>query len=229
MMKESKASGLHLAVIPDGNRRWAMQHKLRPWQGHQKATENLREILEWCRKDPRISVLTVWGFSTENWRRDPEMVNKLMQMFEEYLTEQREYLLSGHIRLLHSGRSDRFSPSLRKKLASLIEETKTFDAFTLNFALDYGGQDELLRAVQKIKSPEAVTDAIIRSHLDHPGLQDIDCIIRTAGEMRTSNFFLWQSTYAEWVFVKQYFPDFTIDRLKEAIDEFFGRKRRFGA
>ncbi len=225
----SPKSGLHIAIIPDGNRRWAKAHKLRPWEGHRRATENLRKILEWCRKDPRISVLTVWGFSTENWRRDPEMVQKLMQMFEEYLLKERDYLQKNRIRLLHSGRSDRFSPSLRKLLAKMNEESKNHRDFCVHLALDYGGKDEILRAVKKIKDPSAVTDESLRLGLDNPALPDIDCIIRTAGEMRTSNFFLWQSTYAEWVFVKEYFPDCDVARFQKAFDEFLGRKRHFGA
>ena len=219
---------LHLAIIPDGNRRWAKKHALNPWEGHRKATENLQEILDYSRKNPEISVLTVWGFSTENWRRDPKMIDNLMKMLEEYLLNQREYLHRYHIRVFHSGRTDHFSPSLGTLLEEIIEETKTYTDFSLNLALDYGGKDEILRAIHRMNDSSAATEESLRALLDNPELPDIDCIIRTAGEMRTSNFFLWQSTYAEWIFAKKYFPDFTVSDFKEAIEEFRKRTRRFG-
>jgi len=220
---------LHVALIPDGNRRWAKNHKLRPWEGHRKATENLRAIFDWCRKDPRISVLTVWGFSTENWRRDPKIVKKLMKMLEEYLEKEREYIRRHSVRLVHSGRADRFPLSLKALLRDMAEESKESSGLCLHLALDYGGKDELLRAMRKIPDTASVTDETFRQCLDHPELPDIDCIIRTAGEMRTSNFFLWQSTYAEWIFSGKLFPDFTAGDFQKAFEEFLGRKRHFGA
>ncbi|MFH0769929.1 MAG: polyprenyl diphosphate synthase [Candidatus Peregrinibacteria bacterium] len=224
---------LHIAIIPDGNRRWAKAHALHPWEGHRKATKNLQEILEYCRTDPAIGVLTVWGFSTENWKRDPETVKRLMEMLEEYLRDQRAYLHKEHIRLFHSGRRDHFSPTLRSLMEELLEETKTYSDFSLHLAVDYGGKDEIIRAWEKaqsskLKAQSPQSSDPIRPLLDNPDLPDIDCIIRTAGEMRTSNFFLWQSTYAEWIFVKKYFPDFTVSDFKEALKEFRERTRRFG-
>jgi len=219
--------GIHLAIIPDGNRRWAKSHNLSLWKGHEKAAENLREIKDWCRNNPRVSVLTVWGFSTENWKRDPAFVEKLMTMLEKYLSDERDWFKENNTRLLHSGRTDRLSPSLKKLIEEITEETKDFDAFTLHMALDYGGKDEIVRAVNRLGNKNTTEDSI-RSYLDHPELPDIDCIIRTSGERRTSNFFLWQSTYAEWIFVDKHFPDFNTKDLETALKEYEMRTKRFG-
>jgi undecaprenyl diphosphate synthase len=225
-MPESK--NLHLAIIPDGNRRWAKkQGLLNVWKGHEKAIENFRTLTDWCRKDPRVSILTVWCFSTENWKRDAKEVSELMRMLETYLREEGTDLKKNHTRFVHSGRRDRIPPSLKK----LIEETEALTAdekdFTLHLAVDYGGKDEVTRAVQKIDS-EKVTEDAIRAHLDHPELADIDIIVRSSGEQRTSNFFLWQSAYAEWVFSPKYFPDIGVEDIDAAINECMNRKRRFG-
>lgn len=224
-MKQPNA--LHVAIIPDGNRRWARARTWHPWQGHEKAVENFRSITDWCQADPRIAVLTVWCFSTENWKRDPQEVAKLMTLLENYIEKERPTLQKKGIRLLHSGRKDRIPPSLAKLIRAVEEETKHFSDFTLHLAVDYGGRDEILRALSKAKKPVS-SEEELRALLDHPELQDIDLIIRTSGEQRTSNFFLWQSTYAEWVFLEKHFPDFTTADLKEAVDGFAKRSRRFG-
>ncbi len=233
---------LHLAIIPDGNRRWARQQGLLPWQGHQRSAENFDAILQWCASDPRISVLTFWAFSTENWKRDASEVKKLMELLERYLRKERLRLKEKGIHLVHSGRKDRLSPSIATLLQEIEEETKSDPLFTFHIALDYGGKDEVVRAIQKLQThqPErvyppavegslpAVSDDDIRKHLDHPELPDIDLIIRTSGEQRTSNFFLWQSAYAEWVFLEKHFPDLTTEDIDEALKEYAKRKRRFG-
>lgn len=225
-MKEPNA--LHIAIIPDGNRRWARARAWHPWQGHERAVLNFRSITDWCQADPRIAVLTVWCFSTENWKRDPQEVNKLMTLLESYIKKERPTLQEKRIRLLHSGRKDRIPPSLEKLIRAVEEETKHFSDFTLHLAVDYGGKDEILRALSKAKKPVS-SEEELRSLLDHPELPDFDLIIRTSGEQRTSNFFLWQSTYAEWVFLDKLFPDFTTDDLKETVDGFAKRSRRFGS
>jgi undecaprenyl diphosphate synthase len=220
---------LHVAIIPDGNRRWAKKRALQPWKGHEQAVDNFRGLTEWCRKDPRVGVLTVWCFSTENWKRDPDEVAKLMTMLENYLKKERKGFLDEKTRFVHSGRKDRIPASLASVIAEVEEETKNQTDFTLHLAVDYGGQDELLRAIRKLKHPEHATEDMLREQFDHPDLPDIDLIVRTSGEQRTSNFFLWQSTYAEWCFVDKYFPDFTKDDLAGAVDDFAKRKRRFGS
>lgn len=229
----SSPSGLHIGIIPDGNRRWAKARAWHPWQGHEKAIENFRTITDWCQADPRIAVLTVWCFSTENWKRDPKEVAKLMTIFENYLQKERPTFQQKQIRLLHSGRKDRIPASLANLLQTIEEETKHFSEFTLHLAVDYGGKDEILRAIDKFKSYQLTATSSqpadpIHEHLDHPELPDIDLIIRTSGEQRTSNFFLWQSAYAEWIFLDKLFPDFSTDDLKSAVDGFAKRSRRFG-
>jgi undecaprenyl diphosphate synthase len=222
-------AALHVAIIPDGNRRWARARMFQPWKGHEHAVENFRTLTEWCRNDPRIAVMTVWCFSTENWRRDPEEIRKLMTMLEDYLKKEREGFREKRIRFCHSGRTDRIPPSLATLMQNIAEETKDIDGLTLHLALDYGGKDELLRAMKKLNDPASVTDESFRTLLDHPEIPDIDLIIRTSGESRTSNFFLWQSTYAEWFFIEKHFPDFTKEDLAAVVDKFSARGRRFGA
>lgn len=239
----SPASSIHLAIIPDGNRRWARAQALHPWRGHERAIENFRSITEWCRNDPRISILTVWCFSTENWNRDPEEVRKLMVMLEEYLQKEKKGFLDQKTRFLHSGRRDRIPSSLAALLAEAEQETKGQTEFTLHLAVDYGGKDEIIRAANRIDSPprnlspiggkekgrKHMTEESFRYYLDHPELPDIDMILRASGEQRTSNFFLWQTAYAEWVFTEKLFPELTVNDVELAMKEWERRKRRFGA
>lgn len=217
---------LHIAIIPDGNRRWAKKRSLHPWDGHKQAIEHFRELTEWCRNDPRIDTLTVWCFSTENWKRDAKEIATLMKMLEDYLAKERAGFASENTKFVHSGRTDRIPPSLATLIAEVEEETKDNNGFTLHLAVDYGGIDEITRAVQKLKGE--VTAETIRQHVDHPELSDIDLIIRTSGECRTSNFFLWQAAYAEWEFLDKFFPDFTVEDLTRCVDSFASRTRRFG-
>lgn len=225
------ADRLHLALIPDGNRRWAKTKGLLPWNGHERAIENFRAILEWCRKHPRIGILTIWCFSTENWKRSPEEVSALMRLYEEYLKKERAKFQEERTRFLHSGRRDRLPKSLARLLGELEEETKDYTDFTLHLAIDYGGKDEILRAVNKFIHAKEATEAheaTFLQYFDHPELPDIDIILRTSGEQRTSNFFLWQTVYSEWIFTEKLFPELTVDDLAAALAEFDRRKRRFG-
>ncbi|MFA6522779.1 MAG: polyprenyl diphosphate synthase [Candidatus Peribacteraceae bacterium] len=219
---------LHIAIIPDGNRRWARAKGLLAWNGHQKAIENFKDLTECCYDDPRIGTLTVWCFSTENWKRDPQEIGKLMNMLEEYLQKERKGFAEKQTRFLHSGRTDRLPPSLVTLMRDVMEETKNFNRFTLHLAVDYGGKDEIIRALRKAKNPSSLSEESFRSLFDQPSLPDIDLVIRTSGEMRTSNFFLWQTAYAEWEFVDKFFPDFTAKDLMNAVDAFEKRTRRFG-
>jgi undecaprenyl diphosphate synthase len=224
----SAEHALHIAIIPDGNRRWAKEHRFQPWEGHRKATGVLKNILDWAIAHPEIGALSVFGFSTENWKRDPELVQKLMGMLEQYLHEQRASLMERGVRLLHSGRRDRITPSLAALLADMEKDSQGNRTFTVNLALDYGGRDEIIRAIKRMKDVQSIDEEGFRSFLDHPGLPDIDCLIRTAGEKRISNFFLWQSAYAELIFLDKYFPDLTVQDMEEALAEYRKRTRRFG-
>ncbi len=222
-------SPLHIAIIPDGNRRWAKQRTLFPWKGHERAVENFRTLTEWCQDDPRVQTLTVWCFSTENWKRDPDEVAHLMTLLEDYLRRERQVFLQNKTRFVHSGRLDRIPSSLANLIRDITEETKDQTELTLHLAVDYGGKDELIRAIHKLPDPSTATEESIHIQLDHPELTDIDLIIRTSGEQRTSNFFLWQSAYAEWLFIDKFFPDFTTEDLAHAVDDFSKRTRRFGS
>lgn len=231
----SNTTGLHVAIIPDGNRRWARANKLKHvWLGHKQAVVNFGTLTDWCLQDPRIATLTIWCFSTENWKRDPAEVAELMNLLETYLESERNNLLQKNIRFVHSGRRDRIPGSLVKLIEAVEQETSMNTAFTLHLAVDYGGKDEIIRATNKFitskKDAEQslLTEENLRDFLDQPELPDIDLILRTSGEQRTSNFFLWQSTYAEWVFTPKYFPDITTKDLDEALTNFVQRSRRFG-
>lgn len=229
---------LHLAIIPDGNRRWAKEHMLEAvWKGHEVAIENFRTLTDWCRKNPRIAILTVWCFSTENWKRDEKEVSMLMTMLEDYLRKEGEDLVRKNTRFLHSGRRDRIPKTLVKLIEETEEKTKDCTAFTLHLAVDYGGKDEILRTVNdliaqssELKASTAVpiTEEHLRASLDQPSLPDIDLILRSSGEHRTSNFFLFQSAYSEWIFSPKYFPDIGTGDLEDAVKEYDRRKRRFG-
>lgn len=223
-----KVDPLHLAIIPDGNRRWARSRMLLPWKGHEHAVENFRALSDFCRAHPRIAILSLWCFSTENWKRDTEEVNKLMDIYTSYLRHEWRSMQRDGVRLLHSGRTERLPSTLQEILAQAIDGTKDGTNFTLHLAIDYGGRDEVVRALSRMPKSEAVTEESIRGHLDHPELQDIDIILRTSGEQRTSNFFLWQSTYAEWFFVSKHFPELSPADLEMVIDDFLKRQRRFG-
>ena len=218
---------LHVAIIPDGNRRLAKAKGLHPSDGHKEAIEHFRSLTEWCRKDPHVSALTVWCFSTENWKRDKKEVEMLMSMLEEYLKRERKGFLDEKTRFVHSGRKDRIPKSLAKLIADVEEETKDQKEFTLHLAVDYGGMDEVARAAGKIQGN--VTPESIRENVDHPELPDIDLVIRTSGETRTSNFFLWQAAFAECDFLDCYFPDFGIKELSASVEKFAKRSRRFGS
>ncbi len=225
----SPKSSLHIAIIPDGNRRWARAQMLRPWKGHEKAVDNFRTLIDWCRESGRVKILTVWCFSTENWKRDPEEIAKLMKMLEDFLIRERQDFIKHKTRFVHSGRKDRIPPSLASIIREVEEETTDMPDFVLNLAVDYGGKNEIIRAIHTLRNTADITEESLREHLDHPDLPDIDLIVRTSGEQRTSNFFLWQSAYAEWMFTPKYFPDFSAKDLENAVNEFEGRKRRFGS
>ncbi len=219
---------LHLAIICDGNRRWAKAKGLMPWDGHRIAIENFRSSIDWCRDHPRIGTLTLWAFSTENWDRDPKEVAELMRLFEKFMTEEIDRIEEKKTRFLHQGRKDRVPASLAKLFVDAEERTKHFTEFTLQLAIDHGGKDEIVRAVNRIPKGAEVTAEAIRAHLDNADVPDIDFIIRTSGEQRTSGYQLWRAAYAEWYFPTYHFPDLNPEKLQEALDDFDSRQRRFG-
>ena len=220
---------IHLAIIPDGNRRWAKERGLLPWKGHEKAVDVLKKVSEWCLEDQRIGILTMWLFSTENWKRDPQEVAKLMTMLKDFIEKERKNWHKKQIRFVHSGRTDRIPADLAALITEVEAETYEYDRFTLHMALDYGGKDEIIRSANRvIASGAELTEESLREHVDCPELPDIDLIVRTSGEHRVSNFFLWQGAYSEWMFLPKFLPDLTTADIEDALEEFNDRTRRFG-
>lgn len=225
----SAAEKIHLAIIPDGNRRWAKSHSLLPWKGHEQSAKNFSQIVRWATKRGDVSVLTIWCLSTENWKRDPREIDELLKLLHNYLLDERADLIKNKIHLVRSGRSDRIPQNMLQLIDEIDAQTKTEPVMTLHLALDYGGKDEIVRAIHKLENPAQATEETLATLLDHPELPPIDLIVRTSGEQRTSNFFLWQSAYAEWKFFEKHFPEVTEQDLNEALEDFRARARRFGA
>jgi len=223
----------HVAIIPDGNRRWAKERNLPTLKGHEAGFLRFKDIIQ-TSYDLGIEVLTIWGFSTENWNRSTEEVNYLMKIFEQTIDQNLETALENQARIIHLGRKDRFSKTLGKKISNAEEQTKNFTKHYFCIALDYGGRDELMRAIQKTYEsgvrPENLSAEIFEKYLDTAPLPypNPDLIIRTSGEERLSGFMPWQGVYSELVFVKEYFPDFSANKFKECLELYQKRKRRFG-
>lgn len=223
----------HIALIPDGNRRWADAHHLPAFEGHRRGSEVSQMIVRraW---DIGIKIMSLWGFSTENWSRSDSEVHLLMTLFSDLLDKHLAEALERKTRILHIGRKDRFSKHLRDKISSVVEQTAHFSEHYLVVGLDYGGKDEIVRAVREISKSQLTGDAltaeIVERYLDTKDLPQSspDLVIRTGGEQRTSGFMPWQTDYSEWLFVDKLFPDFTQEDLNGCIEDYQQRKRRFG-
>ncbi|MBX4196338.1 di-trans,poly-cis-decaprenylcistransferase [Candidatus Pacearchaeota archaeon] len=224
-------SPIHVAIIPDGNRRWAQQRGLGALIGHSNGakTEHLRSLLDEA-KVLGVKYMTLWGFSTENWKRDRKEIDKIFQLIAEVIDSLMTEAHAQGICCKHIGRKDRIPEFLLKKLEILEEETSSYDGFHVLVAVDYGGKDEIVRASAKIaaKHPPTLNEETFSSYLDTAGIPDPDLIIRTGGDRRMSGFMSYQSAYAEWYFTETFFPDFGPQQLREAIEEFNHRQRRFG-
>lgn len=221
----------HIAIIMDGNGRWARERGLPRLAGHRAGTENLRRVIEAC-AEFGIEYLTIYAFSTENWGRPEPEVSGLMQIFEDVFDRELAELHRQGARLLHIGRLEGIKESLRRKVIDAIELTKDNDRVTLCVAFNYGGRDEIIHAIQEIVAegykPEQIDAELVSRHLYTADVPDPDLVIRTSGEQRISNFLLWQAAYAEWVFPMIYWPDFGRQELLDAIHEYAQRERRFG-
>lgn len=221
----------HIGIIMDGNGRWAISRGLPRLAGHRAGTENLRRIIRAC-VEFGIKYLTIYAFSTENWGRPTEEVKGLLNIFEDVLKKELKELNKEGVRLRHIGRLDRLQPSFRKKVLNAIEITKNNDRLILNIAFNYGGRDEIVCAIQKMiedgVKPQEVTDELVAKYLFTAGVPDPDLIIRTSGEMRVSNFLIWQGAYSEWYFPATYWPDFDKEELRKALIEYSSRDRRYG-
>lgn len=221
----------HVGIIMDGNGRWALARGLPRLAGHRAGTENLRRVIEAC-IDIGIKYLTIYAFSTENWGRPTEEVQGLMRIFENVIDSELQELSDMGVRLRHIGRLDRLSPHFQKKVKQAVAFTSQNDRLVLNIAFNYGGRDEIVHAIQQMirdgVKPEDVTDEMVSQYLYTAGVPDPDLIIRTSGELRVSNFLIWQGAYSEWYFSSTYWPDFNRDELIRALEEYSHRDRRYG-
>lgn len=221
----------HVAIIMDGNGRWASARGLPRLAGHRAGTENLRTIIE-ATVEFGIQYLTIYAFSTENWKRPEEEVKGLMRIFRNMLDRELANLHENGVQLRHLGRLDRIDPDLQKRVQDAIELTKDNTRLILNVAFNYGGRDEILHAVREILkddlAPAEIDAATFSQYLYTADSPDPDLIIRTSGEFRCSNFLLWQGAYSEWYFTPTYWPDFDREELLKALIDYDQRDRRFG-
>ncbi|MCK6539297.1 MAG: isoprenyl transferase [Anaerolineales bacterium] len=221
----------HVAIIMDGNGRWALSRGLPRLAGHKAGTENLRRVIR-STVEFGVKYLTIYAFSTENWGRPMEEVRGLMSILEDVIDRELDELNKEGVQLRHIGRLERLAPKLQEKVLDAIELTKNNDRLVLNVAFNYGGRDEIVHAIQKmIKdgiAAEDVTDDLVSRYLYTAGVPDPDLIIRTSGELRVSNFLIWQAAYSEWYVTPTYWPDFDKEEYRRALEAFARRDRRFG-
>lgn len=226
----------HIAIIMDGNRRWARERGLDVIFGHRKmAREGIRAIIQ-SAIDLGVGYLTLWAFSTENWNRDPQEIRNLMALFRELFSSEAGELHKLGVRIKTIGDLSRFDEDIQHNVSEWVKNTQENSTITVVFALNYGGRDEILRAVEKITqdigkgviSEKNLSQETLSDYMDTADIPDPDLIIRPGGEQRLSGFLLWQSNYAELYFTPVLMPDFGKEELREAIEEFNRRKRRFG-
>ncbi len=225
----------HIAIIMDGNGRWAKKKLLNRISGHMKGVDAVREVVTTCR-ELGIKILTLYAFSIENWRRPKEEVKALMGLLNDYLLKERGKMIKNNIRLSAIGRLEDLPPAVHATLQETMNITKHCDGMTLNLALSYGGRSEILHAVQRVLSdfqkktikPEEIDQERFSQYLWTWGLPDPDLLIRTSGEFRISNFLLWQIAYTELYVTETLWPDFNREELLKAIADYQSRERRFG-
>lgn len=221
----------HLAVIMDGNGRWAKARGLPRLAGHRAGVENLRRVLR-VSSEFGVKILTLYAFSTENWGRPEAEVHGLMNILEAVIDRELNQLHANGVQLRHIGDLSGLSPLLQRKVRKAIEITRNNDQLILNLAFNYGGRHELLQAFRQIVQagipPDEINEQLVDYYLHTAGQPDPDMIIRTAGEMRLSNFLLWQASYAEYYSTPVYWPDFNREEMLKALDQYASRERRFG-
>lgn len=225
----------HIAIIMDGNGRWAKERGLPRRDGHRAGAESVREVMEGC-KELGVKFLTLYAFSSENWNRPSSEVSALMELLDRFLDEKARDLKRQKVRLQVIGQIERLPEKTRQKLQHILKDTKDHNEMTLVLALSYGAREEIVAAARSLARevadgkliPEDINCEKFASHLQTAGIPDPDLMIRTSGEMRVSNFLLWQISYAEIVIVSKYWPDFRQQDLFEAVVEYQRRSRRFG-
>lgn len=221
----------HVAIIMDGNGRWARERGLPRLAGHQAGTENTRRIIESCVQHG-VRILTLYAFSTENWQRPRDEVEGLLTILGQVIDRETHALHENGVRLRHIGSPDGLPPALRERVKYAVALTRDNDRLLLNVAFNYGGRAEILGAVRRLLAervrPEELTEELFASYLDTAGVPDPDLIIRTGGEMRLSNFLLWQAAYAEYWSTPVHWPDFGKEEFFQALRAYGQRQRRFG-
>jgi len=221
----------HVAIIMDGNGRWALSRGLPRLAGHKAGTENLRRVIR-STVEFGVKYLTIYAFSTENWGRPPEEVKGLMYILQDVIDRELNELHKEGVQLRHIGRLEKLNPRIQKKVLKAIELTKNNDRLILNVAFNYSGRDEIVYAIQQIInagiSAKDVTDEMVNRHLFTVGVPDPDLIIRTSGELRLSNFLIWQAAYSEWYISPKFWPDFDKEEYRRALESFASRDRRYG-
>ncbi len=221
----------HVAIIMDGNGRWALKRGLPRLAGHKAGTENLRRIIKAC-VEYGVRYLTIYAFSTENWGRPREEVQGLLRILEDVIDKELNELDQQGVQIRHLGRLDQLAPALQEKVIYAVETTKQNSTLVLNVAFNYGGRDEIVNAIQQMLrdgvQPETVSPELVSQYLYTAGVPDPDLIIRTSGELRISNFLIWQAAYSEWYVTPTFWPDFGKEEFRKALDEFAHRDRRYG-
>lgn len=231
MAPQSLTPPEHVGIIMDGNGRWAKERGLNRSKGHREGVTSAKAIVKKA-ADMGIGYLSLYVFSTENWKRTEEEVSFLMVLIKQYLKQEYQFYVDNHIRVIHSGNRAGLTADILKDIDMIVDQTKDFDKLTVNLLINYGGKDEIVRAVQKLISSGVnesdCTEDLITQAMDNGPLPPVDLIIRTGGDQRSSNFLVWQSAYSEFYFTDTLWPDFTPVKLEEAIDSFSGRNRRWG-
>jgi len=218
----------HIAVIMDGNRRWARERGLPSVEGHRKvAEETLEPLIEHAAKRG-VKYMTFWAFSTENWNRSEAEITGIMSIFRHVIGKRWQRLHEKGVCIRVIGDLSRFPEDIQESLRKVVEQSKHNTKITTIFALNYGGRDEILRAVNTLRNEKNITEKMLEEHLDTAGIPDPEFVVRTGGEQRLSGFLLWQLEYAELAFPAWYMPDFTPEKLDELIKEYQTRQRRFG-
>ena len=226
----------HIAIIMDGNRRWAKEHNVPIQMGHKEGAKTIEKIVEYANQIG-LKYITVYAFSTENWKRSQEEVSWLMQLLQNYLDEYSKRADTQNIKIRVLGDMSALNQGLQNSIAEAIERTKNNTGTSFNVALNYGGRDEIVKATQKIAkqvqdgvlSIEDINEDVLSNNMYTYDMPDPDLMIRTSGELRTSGFLMWQLAYTEFLFVDKYWPDFTEKDLDDAIEAYGKRKRKFGA
>lgn len=224
----------HVGIIMDGNGRWAKKRGKPRQFGHRQGAKTFKDITKYA-KQIGIKYITFYAFSTENWKRPKDEVDEIMRLFDNYLDDVRDHIKE-HVRVIFIGDKSRLSQKLQDKMISLEKDSEHFDAMTLILAINYGGRDELVHSFKETAklvrdgflNPDDITEEIINANLYTKNIPDVDLIIRPSGEMRISNFLIWQSAYAELYFTDTLWPDFSRKDLDEAVKSYSERCRRFG-